>query len=435
MVAFAKRPALEVADILRAHGAAYRARHRVSPEQARVMRHLTACRTAELGGHVDACDRCGYARISYNSCRDRHCPKCQATKRAEWLEQRLARLLPVEYFHVVFTLPEQLNPLALKNRRVVYDLLFQAAADTLLELAADPKRLGAQIGFTAVLHTWGQNLLLHPHLHCVVTGGGLAPDGTRWVSARERYLLPVKVLGRLFRGKFLAGLKAAHQTGALELTGNVALLAEPRYFRQLLDALYRQDWVVYAKPPFGGAEHVYRYLGRYTHRVAISNARLVAMERDRVYFRYQDYADGDRTKQMVLSAEEFIRRFLLHVLPPRFVRIRHYGLLASRNVAARLARCRALLDATHTPNTPADDEPTPPTDEQPVTAVTAKTWRDRLREWTGEDVTRCPRCQGPLRRWDFEASASAACATLRPAWRLADRQATPRAAVAILDSS
>ena len=280
-------PRWEVADILRAHGEAYRARHPVSPEQAAVMRHLVACRTAALGGHLDACGSCGFTRISYNSCRHRHCPKCQATKRALWLETRLERLLPVEYFHVVFTLPQELKPLVLKNRRVIYRLLFRTASQTLLQLPADPKRLGAQIGFTAILHTWGQNLLFHPHLHGVVTGGGLSPDGQRWIPARAGYFLPVDVLGSLFRGKFLAGLKQAYQTGQLQLTGSIQPLADPQVFGQLLGQLYHKNWVVYAKRPFGGAEHVYRYLGCYTHRVAISNSRIVSFQDGRVCFRYR----------------------------------------------------------------------------------------------------------------------------------------------------
>src|SRR5215470_11054748 len=332
MIPFPTRPLLEVADILRAHGEAYAARHPVSALQAAVMRRLVACRTAALGGHVDACDRCGYTRVSYNSCRDRHCPKCQGVKRAAWLEARLERLLPVEYFHVVFTLPVALHPLVLHHPRRLYDLLFQAASQSLLTLAADPKWLGAQIGVTAILHTWGQNLLFHPHLHCVVTGGGLSPDGSRWIATRPGYFLPVKVLARLFRGKFLAGVKEAYDAGQLSLAGSVANLAKPEAFRRWLDALYRQDWVVYAKRPFGGAQQVFRYLGRYSHRVAIANSRLVSMEHDRVSFRWKDYADRHRTKVMTVSAEEFLRRVLLHVLPKGFVRIRHYGLLASVNV-------------------------------------------------------------------------------------------------------
>jgi Putative transposase/Transposase zinc-binding domain len=382
MISSPTRPSLEVADILRAHGEAYATRYPVSACQGAVIRRLSACRTAALGGHVDACSRCGYTRISYNSCRDRHCPKCQGLKRAEWLESRLQRLLPVEYFHVVFTLPAALHPLVLHHPRLLYDLLFQAASQTLLCLAADRKRLGAQIGVTAILHTWGQNLLFHPHLHCVVTGGGLSPDGMRWIAGRSGYFLPVKVLGRLFRGKFLAGVQEAYHAGLLSFGGSVAALAEPAVFSRWLDTLYRQDWVVYAKRPFGGAEQVFRYLGRYSHRVAIANSRLVAFEDGHVSFRWKDYADDSRTKVMRLTAAEFIRRFLLHVLPHRFVRIRHYGLLAGRNVFSKLARCRQLLGAP---------------EAEPL-ANDRKTWLDRLRDWIGQDPDCCPRCQGPLTR-------------------------------------
>jgi hypothetical protein len=389
MIPFPTRPLLEVADILRAHGQAYAARHPVSALQAAVMRRLVACRTAALGGHVDACDRCGYTRVSYNSCRDRHCPKCQGVKRAEWLEARLERLLPVEHFHVVFTLPVALHPLVLHHPRRLYDLLFQAASQALLTLATDPKRLGAQIGLTAILHTWGQNLLFHPHLHCVVTGGGLSADGSRWIATRSGYLLPVKVLARLFRGKFLAGVKEAYHAGELVLAGSVAALAEPEAFRRWLDRLYRQDWVVYAKRPFGGAKQVFRYLGRYSHRVAIANSRLLALEDDQVFFHWKDYADDHRIKVMRLTADEFIRRFLLHVLPKRFVRIRHYGLLAGRNVSTKLARCRQLLGV--------------PDVEQP----TEQAWLDRLRQWTEQDQTCCPYCQGPLTRQPLEATSTA----------------------------
>jgi hypothetical protein len=345
MIIAARPPRLEVADILRAHGDAYRACHLVSPEQATVLRRLTACRTAALGGHIDTCDACGTVQVSYNSCRDRHCPKCQTTRQIEWVESRLERLLPVSYFHVVFTLPEQLQPLGLKNRRVLYDLLFRAASETLLELAADPRRLGGQIGFTAVLHTWGQNLLFHPHLHCVVTGGGLSPDRQRWVAGREDYFLPVRVLGELFRGKFLAGLKAAYEAGQLTLAGSVESLRDPAEFRKLLGTLYRQRWVVYAKPPFGGPEAVLAYLSRYTHRVAISNRRLVAADEAMVTFKYKDYrADGlARFKVMTLDTGEFIRRFLIHVLPKGFHRIRHYGLLANGQRADNITRARELL--------------------------------------------------------------------------------------------
>ena len=387
MSAVATRPSLEVADILRAYGEAYDARHPVSALQAAVMQRLARCRTAALGGHIDACDRCGYTRVSYNSCRDRHCPKCQARKRAEWLEARLERLLPVEYFHVVFTLPATVYPLMLHHPRRLYDLLFRAAAQSLLTLAADPQRLGAQIGVTAILHTWGQNLMFHPHLHCVVTGGGLSPDGSRWIATRPGYLFPVKVLGRLFRGKFLAGLKHAYQAGQLSLGGSVADLAEPAAFRRWLDGLYRQNWVVYAKRPFGGAKQVFRYLGRYSHRVAIANSRLLALEDDQVLFHWRDYADDNRLKVMRLAAEEFIRRFLLHVLPKRFVRIRHYGLLAGRNVTTQLARCRELLGVADV--------------QDPV----ERTWLDQLQEWTQHDLNCCPQCQGPLSRQPLQATA------------------------------
>jgi hypothetical protein len=389
MISFLTRPLLEVADILRAHGEAYTAHHPVTALQAAVMRRLAACRTAALGGHVDACGRCGYTRVSYNSCRDRHCPKCQGVKRAAWLEARLERLLPVEHFHVVFTLPVALHPLVLHHPRRLYDLLFQAASQTLLTLAADGKRLGAQLGITAILHTWGQNLLFHPHLHCVVTGGGLSPDGSRWIATRPGYLLPVKVLARLFRGKFLAGVKEAYHAGGLSLAGSVAALAEPEAFRRWLDALYRQDWVVYAKPPLGGAKQVFRYLGRYSHRVAIANSRLLALEDGQVFFRWKDYADDQHTKVMRLTADEFIRRFLLHVLPKRFVRIRHYGLLAGRNVGTKLARCRQLLGV--------------PEVEQP----SERAGLDRLRQGTEKDPSCCPRCQGPLTRQPLEATTTA----------------------------
>jgi hypothetical protein len=384
MMLLPERPLLEVADILRAHGDAYQARHHVSALQAAVMKRLAACRTAALGGHVDTCGRCGYRRVSYNSCRDRHCPKCQGIKRAEWLQARLQRLLPIDYFHVVFTLPQALHPLLLYHPRRLYNLLFQAAAQALLTLASDPKRLGAHIGVTAILHTWGQNLLFHPHLHCVVTGGGLSLDGSRWIDSRPGYFLPVKALARLFRGKFLAGLKTAYQRGELTLEGSVSDLAQPETFRRLLDVLYRRDWVVYAKPPFGGAKQVFRYLGRYSHRVAIANSRLLALEKGQVFFRWKDYADNHRIKIMRVTADEFLRRWLLHVLPKRFVRIRHYGLLAGRNVSIQLARCRQLLDLSA------------------LEQAADRSCKDWVLEWTGQDLGRCPHCQSALRRQIIE---------------------------------
>jgi hypothetical protein len=336
---------LELADILRGYTPAFLDAYgdTTSPEQRRVLRDLVRCRTAELGGHVEQCDGCGHQRIAYNSCRNRHCPKCQAAARAEWLDERAAELLPVEYFHVVFTLPADLGPVAMQNPRLVYGTLLQASAQSLLQLARDPQHLGADIGLLAVLHTWGQNLHLHPHVHCVVPGGGISPDGERWVSCRPGFFLPVRVLGRLFRGKFLALLQRAYDQGHLGLHGQQQHLANPQAFRTLMQACWQKEWVVYAKPPFGGSEQVLKYLARYTHRVAISNGRLVKVQDDQVFFRWKDYAQGNQQKVMALEAVEFIRRFLLHVVPSGFVRIRHYGLQANRVRAENLARCRALL--------------------------------------------------------------------------------------------
>ena len=384
----AGRPRFEVADVIRASGDDYCRRYRPSAAQERVLRHIATCRTAALGGHVDECDACGHVRISYNSCRDRHCPKCQAPQQAAWLAQRLERLLPVPYFHVVFTIPDQLNPLALRNKDVVYKILFAAAAQTLLALARDPQHLGADIGFTAVLHTWGQNLLLHPHLHCVVTGGGLALDGSRWIPGRQGFFLPVQVLAKLFRGKFLHALHRAWQRGQLALAGSTAELADPHTWSAFKNRLYRKHWVVYAKPPFGGPEHVFRYLGRYTHRVAISNHRLLHVADNQVTFSSKNYADGGKKETLTLDAVEFLRRFLLHVLPPRFVRIRHYGLAAGRNVQRKLATARQLL----VPPTPALLTTTPPDPEQPPS------WAERFRDLTGIDIMACPCCGGRLIR-------------------------------------
>jgi hypothetical protein len=293
--------------------------------------------------------------VAYNSCGNRHCPKCQAAARGAWLEARREELLPVEYYHVVFTLPEAIAPLALQNKAIVYGLLFHAAAQTLQALAANPRHLGAEIGLLAVLHTWGQNLLHHPHLHCVVPGGGLAADGSRWIACRPGFFLPVRALSRLFRGKFLARLQAAYAQGRLGLHGKLAALREPAAFAQLIGSCYAREWVVYAKRPFGGPEQVLKYLARYTHRVAISNRRLVALKDGQVTFRWKDYAHGNREATMALSAVEFLRRFLLHVLPTGFVRIRHYGFLAHRHRAAKLARCRELLGVAAV-----DPEPPPP---------------------------------------------------------------------------
>jgi hypothetical protein len=345
-----------------------------------VLRSLAACRTAVLGGHLEQCGECGHRRPAYNSCRNRHCPKCQAAARAAWLDARRAELLPVPYFHVVFTLPEQLGPLALQNKHVLYDILFRAAAETLQEIAADPKHLGAEIGFLAVLHTWGQNLLDHPHLHCVVPGGGLSPDGSRWISCRnEDFLLPVKVLSAVFRGKFLDYLKRAFAQGQLGFHGRLADLAQPDAFARLLGECYDRKWVVYAKRPFGGPEQVLKYLARYTHRVAISNQRLISLENGHVTFRWKNYAQGNQQQTMTLSGVEFLRRFLLHLLPSHFVRIRHYGFLANRHRSEKLARCRELLGVT------AGEPP----EEVPVEAP------QEPKE--GPDPQRCPVCGGHMR--------------------------------------
>lgn len=313
-----------------------------SAEQ-RVLQSLAACRTAALGGHLERCDQCGHGRPVYNSCRDRHCPKCQGAARAAWLDARREDLLPVEYFHVVFTIPTAVAQVAWQNKRVVYDILFETAAATLREIAADPKHLGAQIGFLSVLHTWGQNLLHHPHVHCVVPGGGIAADESRWVACRPGFFLPVRVLSRMFRGKFLQRLRQAYDSGQLQFHGSLQTQGTAAGWAWFLDEAYRREWVVYAKPPFGGPEQVLKYLARYTHRVAISNDRLLTWERGCVTFRWKDYAADSRIRNMTLSATEFLRRFLLHVLPSGFVRIRHYGFLANRHRQEKLALCRKLL--------------------------------------------------------------------------------------------
>jgi Putative transposase/Transposase zinc-binding domain len=349
------RPPCEVADIIRQHSDRFVDTHRawLTPQHRRVLRALAQCRTATLGGHLDRCVRCGHRAISYNSCRNRHCPKCLTHERDQWLAARQDELLPVGYHHVVFTLPHELSWLALQNPQVVYDLLFRASAATLLEVAADPTHLGAAIGFLTVLHTWGQNLLHHPHVHCVIPVGGLSADETHWVQPRHRFFLPVKVLSRVFRGKFVAGLRRAARRARLVCAGRLAQLTDPAAFRAFLQQLFRHDWVVYAKPPFGGPTHVLHYLARYTHRVAISNHRIVNVSDDQVTFRWKDYAHGSAVRLMTVTATEFLRRFCLHVLPRGFVRIRFFGFLAHRRRAHDLPRCRQAL-ASHPPLTPSD---------------------------------------------------------------------------------
>lgn len=374
-----ERPKLEVADIFRRYGEAYRKKHgpSMSTAQRRIMTAIEVCRTASLGGHLERCDQCGYERNAFNSCRDRHCPKCQCLARAQWIEQRQSELLQVPYFHMVFTVPEEIGAIAYQNKEVAYGILFQATAETLKTIAADPKHLGAEIGFFAVLHSWGQNLLFHPHLHCVVPGGGLSPDGQRWVSCRPTFFLPVKVLSRRFRRVFLAALQHAFDSGQLRFFTSLAPLRERQAFLRLLERLKDCEWVVYAKRPFAGPQQVLDYVGRYTHRVAISNNRLLDIENDQVRFQWKDYRGGGQIKTMTLAADEFIRRFLMHVLPEGFQRIRYYGFLGNRYRKQKLEQCRRLL------GTPTLVEP----------ANTAKDYRDRYEELTGHSLYQCPQCK------------------------------------------
>ncbi len=357
-----QRSSLEVADIIRALTDPVTAQVpglSASAAQRRVLRALLACRTARLGAHVQQCDKCEHRSVAYNSCRNRHCPKCQAASRARWFKARSRDLLPVGYFHVVFTLPAELAAVALQNKRVLYEILFRAASQTLIQIAADPKHLGARIGMLCVLHTWGQTLVHHPHLHCIVPGGGLSLDGRRWIASRPNYFVPVKVLSRVFRGKFLDYLGRAYRSGELTLTATLEHLTQPERFAALLRELRAKPWVVYSKPPMAGPEHVLKYLARYTHRVAIANSRLVSLEQGRVAFRYKDYAQGNSERILELEALEFLRRFLLHVLPRGFQRIRHYGLLANCCRQQKVALCRSLI-AQGAVDEQEDGDPVPP---------------------------------------------------------------------------
>src|SRR3989475_6074354 len=358
-----ERPKLEVADVFRRYGAAYRQQHAgsLSRGQRRVMSAIELCRTAALGGPLEECDCCGHQRPAYNSCRNRHCPKCQSLARAQWLEDRQAELLPVEYFHVVFTVPEEMAAIAYQNKEVVYGILFRATAETLRTLAADPKHLGAEIRFFAVLHTSGPNLLFHPHLHCVVPGGGISPDGKRWIACRPGFFLPVRVLSRLFRRLFLQGLEAMHAAGELQFFTDLATLKDADEFRAYLAPLQTTEWVVYAKKPFAGPKQVLAYLARYTHRVAIANSRLLDLDQTHVSFGWKDYRESGchKSKVMRLDVSEFMRRFLLHVLPNGFHRIRHYGLFANTHRADKLALCRSLLDVPSAPTDRHDDDSGP----------------------------------------------------------------------------
>jgi hypothetical protein len=371
-------PGIEVADIFRNYGPAYREAHKLPYNHLRVTRAIEVCRTAVLGGHKDKCDNCGHLEISYNSCRNRHCPKCQTLRKERWIEARSDDLLPIQYFHVVFTIPSELNPLVLMNQKVIYDLLFRSVSETLTELAHDQKHLGAQIGATGILHTWGQNLMDHPHIHCIVTGGGLSPDGSRWVSCRKGFFLPVKVMSALFSGKFLDHLKHCFKRGVLVFPGCISHLDDPGDFESFRKQLYKKKWVVYCKPPFDGPKGVLQYLGRYTHRIAISNNRILINRDGNVSFLWRDYADDNRKKTMTLKADEFIRRFLLHVLPSRYVRIRHFGLLANRNRNNAVAVCRKILG---TGKAIAKED------------SRKETWQEQLVRICGIDVTVCPVCK------------------------------------------
>lgn len=374
------KKSVEVADVFRAYGPMYRENHKLPVRHLRAMRAIETCRTAELGGHKYQCDTCGEFTISYNSCRNRHCPKCQSLDVERWLESRKNEVLPTHYFHVVFTIPEILRPLSLRNQRVMYDILFKAVAETLKKLCKNPKHLGAEVGFILVLHTWSQTLMDHPHIHCIVPGGGLSIDGKRWISSKPDFFIYVKVLSRVFRGIFHDYLSRAYESDKLRFDGQISELKEEKDFKGLLNSLFDQDWHVYCKPPFKSPENVIGYLGRYTHRVAISNERIIKLEADHVTIKYRDYSDGNKIKEMVLKAEEFIRRFLLHVLPDQFFKIRYYGILSARNRKAKLKKCQELLGVS-----------------VPERKKNRLTWAELLEKVTGIDPTLCPVCkQGRL---------------------------------------
>jgi Putative transposase/Transposase zinc-binding domain len=380
-------PKLELADILRRHGQSFLENQSASAAQRRAVRAILQCRSAELGGHVDQCDSCGHKRISYNSCRNRHCPKCRSLEKARWLDQRQSELLPVHYFHVVFTIPRQLSDLVLQNKKVAYNILFRSTAETLLRIAADPKHLGAKIGFLAILHTWGQNVLHHPHIHCVIPGGGISLDNSRWVACRQRFFLPVRVLSRLFQGLFLHYLDQAFKRGQLEFHGSLAHLSDSAEFTRLLSSCRRLKWVVYAKRPFGSPAQVLGYLGRYTHRVAISNHRLLGLEDGKVSFTWKDYRNGNAQQVMHLDAQEFIRRFLLHILPSGLVRIRYYGFLSNSHRREKLAICRDLI------GTAKPQEPLSPQTPTLQLLSTPQDWKTKYEQLTGHSLSLCPLCR------------------------------------------
>jgi len=366
----------EVADIFRVYGQTYCEKHRLPLYMYKVMNSIESCRTAKLGGHIDVCDNCGHQRISYNSCRNRHCPKCQNLNIEKWIGKRKNELLPVQYYHVVFTIPDDLNNLALRNKRVIYSLLFKASSETLKELARDKKYLGAKIGFISILHTWGQNLMDHPHIHCIVTGGGISLDKNKWIKTKNDFFIPIKVLSSLFKGKFLYYLKREYKKDNLDFTGLISPLKSNKNFQSLLNTLYQKNWVVYCKPSFCSPEYVIEYLGRYTNKVAISNHRIVNLADNKVTFKWKDYSDKNKTKNMTIDVLEFIRRFLLHVLPNGFVRIRYYGLLGNRYKKSNLELCQEMLNVYDTD----------------IKKNTEETWQEIYFRLTGKDITACPKC-------------------------------------------
>jgi len=374
----------EVAGIFRRYGKEYLRNNKLPVYILKAIRAIEKCRTAALGGHVQKCDKCGHKSVLYNSCRNRHCPKCQSLAREKWITQRKKELLPVKYFHIVLTIPDELNRIALQNKRRVYDILFKAASQTLIKLGKDERHLGAEIGIIAILHTWGQNLMEHPHLHCIVTGGGLSKDRKRWVKSKKGkklkrdFFIHVNVISDLFKKKFLYYLKKSYDKDELIFEGKIEVMSNRAQFKKLMDLLYSKKWVTYCKQPFGGAEQVINYLGRYTHRVAISNHRIKSIEDGKVTFSYKDYRDSNRKKQMTLEAGEFIRRFLLHILPENFYKIRYYGILSSRNKKTKLTRSGELLGETESIDKRADIK---------------KNWKDILYELTGIDVSKCPKCK------------------------------------------
>lgn len=363
---------VEVQDIFLKHGPEYRENHKLTLFQHKAMSAIQKCRTSQLGGHIDVCESCGNTQISYNSCRNRHCPKCQTLAKERWIDNQKSNLLNIGYFHVVFSIPDILNLMVYQNQKELYTLLFKAVAETLAELASDKKYLGAKLGFTSVLHTWGQNLLHHPHIHCIVPGGGLSSIG-KWVNSRKKFFIPVKVLSRKFRGKFLYYLKQLYCQNKIEFHGSQKFLSNVKDFENLLSTLYSKEWIVYCKPPFKNAAYVVEYLGRYTHRVAISNNRIISVENGNVAFRWRDYKDGSKLKLMTVSANEFIRRFLIHILPSGFMKIRHYGFLGNRNKNTKLKLCKQL------------------TNTSTLLKEKASTL-DLIQKITGRDLSKCPHC-------------------------------------------